>query len=54
MTERSCNTCRYGDNGSEPENCSECNLAPDLPDWEPRDQYLWPVTKPVDEKDGEL
>ena len=33
--ERDCSTCKYGDNGSNPEGCPETCLEPELPDYDP-------------------
>ena len=36
---RSCDTCRYGDNGPEPDGCSASCWEPELPDWDPEFDY---------------
>lgn len=33
--ERDCSTCKYGDNGSNPEGCPETCFEPELPDYDP-------------------
>lgn len=49
--ERDCSTCKYGDNGSNPEGCPETCFEPDLPDYdhEPehptRDELLFERTE---------
>ena len=35
-TERTCLTCRYGDNGDNPDGCSSTCFEPDLPDYDPQ------------------
>jgi hypothetical protein len=37
--ERDCSTCKYGDNGSNPEGCPETCFEPDLPDYDPEPEH---------------
>lgn len=56
-SERDCSTCKYGDNGSNPEGCPETCLEPDLPDYDPepehptRDELIHEVKQLKEEND---